>query len=560
MKRALVGIALALASALVFRAEMSTAAYLLRLSILRQGLLNHELASSLLERRLWAIQTDAALNAELRNFVAESTVFSADRLPAGASIQERLGIPIVNFVRLLGLKPLLGIDADRTRLEEMQSAFVLERTKRIREAEEIYAGLEGRFSSGSEDRAFVLLHRAYCLLLLGRTKDSQSAAHLLIREQPGTHYARSAAVLLDFLARQEELVEIAGRSTDQAERGRYFFLGGAFGRSADEYSRAERLAVEDRLRYARALEETGQVKDAARLLEDVARDPSPSARSANERLLLIGHFLGGGETIRRAAVERAERLGQNDLVSKVETAVVLQAPVKSVAAEPEQTKSKEAPQPRKDEKAREQTLELERVRSKILARPSPIAPSTVFEVTKKVVPDGINKQEAVIEREKAALVKQAEKLTNSKSDVERLAAGGPRTGQKEKETRKPDPGKADPGKNENTRSDPGTDKKETKIPIAGAGLIVLLIDGRKIYADEVRLKGDAVTLVLRGAVIEIPTAGVQSIQPGSGVLEIQPRIGRAPQSITVREGRFQAVSGSSFFPLQGTESIRPADQ
>src|SRR5688572_30814728 len=159
MKRVFIGLIIVVLSGVVFRAEMSTAAYLLRLSILRQGLLNHELASSLLERRLWAIQSDAALNAELRNFVAESTVFSAGRTPITATLEERLGIPIVNMVRILGWKPLLGVDRDRTRLEEMQAAFLLERTKQIRDAEAIYARLESSFSRGSEDRAFILLHR-----------------------------------------------------------------------------------------------------------------------------------------------------------------------------------------------------------------------------------------------------------------------------------------------------------------------------------------------------------------------------------------------------------------
>ncbi len=549
MRRVLTALLLAVLAGIVFRAEMSTAAYLLRLSILRQGLLNHELASSLLERRLWAIQSDAALNAELRNFVAESTVFSAGRTSIRASVEERLGIPVVNAVRILGLKPLLGIDADRTRLEEMQSAFLLERTKRVREAEKIYAGLQGEFSRGSEDRAFILLHRSYCLLLLGRTEEAQTQAGTLIDEQPGTHYARSAAVLLNFLSRQQELVRIAGQSTDQAEKGRFYFLGGAFGRSAEEYSRAAGLAVEDRLRYARALEETGQVKDASRLLEEVARDPSPSARSANERLLLIGHFLGGGEEIRRSAVERAERLGQNDLVGRVESAVVLQAPVISVA-QPDETNAKKADSTARTEPLKgndaiqKQTNELERVRSSLLARPrTSAAPSTVFEVARTTVPEGTARITAVIEKEKAAAGKPTSPVDLKKGEP-RLAAGKtePKT-----ETNVP---KSDPQENE------GED--ETKKPAAIAGLIVELRDERKIYADEVRLKSEVVVLVLRGAVIEIPTDRIKNIRAGTGVLEIEPGIGRAPQSIDVREGRFRAVTGASLFPLTGTESIRPS--
>ena len=299
----------------------------LRLDITRRELLHYELASGLLDARLQNAVEDARdFDGEIRISVLESSVLNVrpDHRALEPDLFEWSGLVGVNFVRMLNGKELLDLRGDARRLLLLQYAFFMQRKKRYDRALVAYQKLEREIDSGTrEDRAFVLLHGAFCYALTGQFGDAVVRLKRVRAEFAGTHFAGSAAVLLDYLlhAGGETLREAENENLPAVRRARAYFRSGRFERVlALLESPADRAGVRERWIYARSLEETGRIEDAVAAygeLRDRAPDPGSRLR-ANRRLLLLGNFYGAGGEVKTKAERDAVLMGDESALHQLE--------------------------------------------------------------------------------------------------------------------------------------------------------------------------------------------------------------------------------------------------
>lgn len=296
----------------------------LRLDILRRELLGYELASGLLGSRLENLmRARQDFDGEIRMSVLESSVLNAEPVPLEPGAIEYSGMLAVNLARFLNFKPPLRLDADAEHLLMLQYAFFMQRKKRYQAAIAAYEKIEAGGIGRGEDLAFVLLHGGYSHALAGNFGEAVARLQRVRREFAGTHFSRSAQVLLDFLLREggAALVQAEDRSLAPEKRARAYFRAGRFRRVVELLAeRAERLRPPDRLLLARALEESGRIAPAAdqyrRLVE--GGGDRKLRRQANRRLLLLGNFYAGGREVKRYAERQALALDDRQALRQIE--------------------------------------------------------------------------------------------------------------------------------------------------------------------------------------------------------------------------------------------------
>lgn len=293
-------IALGIVTAAAVYSAASVTRYLLSMDAARIRLLNYQISSRVLEERFLAEEMN--LDQELQGHILESTVLNFDRFLAVPRFEERAGALMLNAIRFATGKEPLKLEQDEENIRKLQAGFQLERHKRIREAASIFTGLEGRLSG--DDRGFILLHSGYCQFLLGKENEARIRLRTVQNEFPGTHFARSAALILAALdARADD--------PDGLRRADELYKNKRFDDAAKLYAKAERLSPEQAYRYARSLEETGRIREATalyrRLSETAPAVQIPSVR----RLLVLGVFLDAGPEVAEYARQRSRELKDN---------------------------------------------------------------------------------------------------------------------------------------------------------------------------------------------------------------------------------------------------------
>lgn len=300
--------ALAVISALAVYSAASVTRYLLSMDAARIRLLNYQISSRVLEERFLAEEMN--LDQELQGHILESTVLNFDHFLAVPRLEERAGAWMLNAIRFATGKPLLQLEQDEDNIRKLQAGFQLERHKRIREAASIFSGLEGRLAG--DDRGFILLHSGYCQFLLGRESDARTRLRKVQSEYPGTHFARSATLILQALdARADD--------PDGLRRADEFYRSKRFDDARKLYAQAGRLTAEQAYRYARSLEETGRIREAVDLYRRLSEAASAVQTPSVRRLLVLGVFLDAGPEVAEYARRRSHEL-KDDAASKVDQA------------------------------------------------------------------------------------------------------------------------------------------------------------------------------------------------------------------------------------------------
>ncbi|MCB1171971.1 MAG: hypothetical protein KDK39_00325 [Leptospiraceae bacterium] len=296
----------------------------LRVKISRERILNYELSSRVLKEKFLLLMQDQkqAFDSEVRQNLLESSIMN-DRDPDALTLDlnERIGYWVINLIRPLALKPFLQLLADQEQLIMMKYAFFMERNRRYDKAIDKYKDLQELLPRDNSDaRGFVLLHLGYCQAITGATNEAIEGLELVQADFAGSHYAQTAAVLLDLLrdARQAQ-AELEKEDLSNIEKARRLYALSRFKASIALFRKEKSLSAMDEYRLARSLEETGQVKkaiaDYMRIVQQ-NRD-SVAVLEANRRLLLIGNFYGGGQQVRQMAEKKARDLGDDKAVDVV---------------------------------------------------------------------------------------------------------------------------------------------------------------------------------------------------------------------------------------------------
>ena len=313
------------------RATVQVRSYQLKLELARKNLLNYELSSRLLQKRLRQAM-NGNFQEEVRLNVLETEVlnFPADTSLVEPSLNERTGLLLVNLVRLMSFKKAIRINEKKERLWGLQSAFFLERNRRYDLARARYDWLENVFrTEGGDTFAFVLLHGSYCR---GITGDFQGAADrlILLRERfPGTHFDESAAALLLVLSeRTRRRAEIETVYADARQRARVYYNAGLYFLAAEAFRAILALSSDEKMMYARSLEETGDIERSTEIYRELSTSGDADLqKTAVRRLLLAGNFYGAGTEIRQYASEEAKKLRDEEAIGAMQTTVPLASAV-----------------------------------------------------------------------------------------------------------------------------------------------------------------------------------------------------------------------------------------
>ncbi len=293
----------------------------------RERIMNLELSSRALRNRNRIRLESGGLQRELNRNMLESRVLNSE---SEEQIEHRLPLTaliVTNGVRLLTFKEPLHLEADREKLMALKLAFYFERSRKYDQALRIYKKLN------PEDfpppfPAFLELHMGFCYLAMGQWDEAREDLERVVANYPATHYERAARFLLEMLERMQE-VEKSG-SDDPLQMADAMFAAGNCPATVKALNRAREtspLSQFYRYRLALCLEETGDITRATEIFNSLAGSAGPYAREANRRLLMIGHFYGGGPELSIEAENRAVALGDEEMVQEVrETARVTRKP------------------------------------------------------------------------------------------------------------------------------------------------------------------------------------------------------------------------------------------
>jgi tetratricopeptide (TPR) repeat protein len=342
--------ALGLVCAAVVLSAASVTRYLLSMDAARIRLLNYQISSRVLEERF--VTEEMNLDQELQGHILESTVLNFDRFLASPGILEQAGVAMLNAIRFATQKPPLALEQDEANIRQLQVGFQLERHKRIREAAIVFENLESRLTG--DDRAFILLHSGYCQFLLGSEKEARARVTRVISEFPGTHFARSASIILDALDAR------AAEEGDGLRRAEELYRNRRFEAARRLYAQAGRLQPEQAYRYARTLEETGKIQESSVIYRQLAESSSAVQTQAVRRLLVLGVLLDAGPEVAEYARRKSEELGDTAL-GKVDQARTVAADVRVIGEKPNPVIRSLAPPPpaEKAEPEAAKTVEIE---------------------------------------------------------------------------------------------------------------------------------------------------------------------------------------------------------
>lgn len=289
--------------------------YELRLRVYRDQIMDFRFSSELTRARLMSlIPHRDDHRQELRTAAAESSLF---RAPASAGLEQmtllqKSGLRIVNAARQLCLKAGIRILDEAFALSSIQSAFFLERNEFYSEAAAEYMKLEDHAGIGDEERAFSMVHAAFCQAVQGSVDDAVPRLERVIREFPGTVFEEDARLILELLrSAREERAQIFELHKTPDARARALFLAGQYAEALKQWSESPSLlSEEDRYSRAYALEKTGSAEEASKQLIELAASASPdTAKKANRRLLMIAYAYSGGEKMKDLAERNSMRLG-----------------------------------------------------------------------------------------------------------------------------------------------------------------------------------------------------------------------------------------------------------
>ncbi len=326
-KASFILISLCIALLLITQSIVQGKLYQLRLSVSQERLMNFELSSRVLRARLRQIfENPDNYKAEIQRNLIESAVLNNADASAELNISflAQLGLAVSNSVRLMSLKPILRLQQNRAILLLGKYAFFMERNRHFTVAVEKYTEIIERSQGEKTDIVgFSLLHKGYCLLILGQYKEAASILEQVRDDYPGTHYGQAGVLLLSLLSERQALLNsIQSKKLSRIEKARRYYKSGLYQNACSLFQLITHSSAQDRYRYGRCNEEIGKRKKAIRIYESLIKDTShiQTAKLANRRLLFLGYLYNAGESVAKKAQKNALLLKDQNFLKDIKTA------------------------------------------------------------------------------------------------------------------------------------------------------------------------------------------------------------------------------------------------
>jgi len=297
----------------------------LRFGILRDQLMNYELSSQTLKERLKQMFLSREdYFQEVKVNVLESNVMNSETKGMELNLQpnERVGLVVVNTVRLMNLKPQIALEEQQKVILRMQFAFYMERTRKYSIAVKKYDEIEDLLSySLSDERAFASLHAGYCLVMMGEREKAFVKLQKTIDLFPGSHYSENAQLLINFLRDSTKRKgELKQENKDPEVLAYSLFQAGDYEETLKTLESLPKLSNDQNYIKARAMEELGKtsnaVKEYIRLVKQ--KENKEIAIRANRRLLLIGNFYQESKSLVEYSKREATKLGDEKAANQIE--------------------------------------------------------------------------------------------------------------------------------------------------------------------------------------------------------------------------------------------------
>ncbi len=311
----------------------------LQVHIEKDFIQNFELSSQLLEIQFnnLAGEEGNIYNEINQQVLASSILNEIDSEVIEVTWLNTAGIGIINSIRLLSLKPLLVIWKEMRLVSLLKYAFYLERNRRLNDAIKQYELIiKTSNDKNSSTRAFALLHQSYCYAVIGKLKIAKTNLIEIQKKFKGTQHHRTALILYRLITQKEIFTkQIKMKYNTPKELAKALFETGDMKEAKSIYDTMKFINEPmDQYRYARTKEEVGQVNKAIVDYKRVITKNTytKAAKLANQRLLLIGGFYGGGKKTREFAEKKANILGNQKVANDI-SQVVRRLPTNAVARE-----------------------------------------------------------------------------------------------------------------------------------------------------------------------------------------------------------------------------------
>jgi tetratricopeptide (TPR) repeat protein len=302
----------------------------LKFYVNKEQLLNYELSSKILREKIKniLISKDDYV-AELKNNILESAVMNSQISSEELSISfsERVGLIVVNLVRLISLNERLTFIEDRNIMYQIQYAFFMERTKKfpaaIKKYEEISLKLK---NSNSYENGFVLLHLGYCYAMAGSTNSALQKLYKTEEIFTGSQFGDYARILINVLIENDKRTkEIDRLPIPLSEKANLYYENGRYSETVSALDKIENRNSEQNFVRARSLEELGNVNAAAgEYVKIVEKKDNPSvAIKANRRIMMIGSIYENNEDLKEYSKQNAQTLGDTEFIKTVESGSTL---------------------------------------------------------------------------------------------------------------------------------------------------------------------------------------------------------------------------------------------
>ena len=206
---------------------------------------------------------------------------------------------MVNGVRLMLGKKLINPKEDDKIYSVLEIGYFWERNRKFHEALKIYEDVIKTAGVTPDIKAAVMVHKAFCVSMLGNYKEAKMVYEQVINLYPNTEAGVLSWKLLDFIQNMEKGRDALEKERlTEMEKARQFYLVMDFRNAIKNYSKffetkpTAEIAAEAHYYKGRSHEELGESEDAINEYRMAIKVDTKKewAKKANRRLLMIGQF------------------------------------------------------------------------------------------------------------------------------------------------------------------------------------------------------------------------------------------------------------------------------
>jgi TonB family protein len=234
---------------------------------------------------------------------------------------------VVNTTRLLLGKKIISPKEDDQIINVLEIGYFWERNRKYNEALKIYDDVLKTPGVTMVIKSAVLVHKAFCISMMGNYKESKLIYEQVISLYPNTEAGVLSWKLLDFIQSMEGNREaLEKRQLSEMEKARQFYLVMDFRNAIKNYSvflehsPTPELACEARFYKGRAHEELGETEDAIAEYRWVMKNDLKQqwGKQANRRMLMIGQFYEQQKSITDEAKRQLAKYQDQVFLSNVQ--------------------------------------------------------------------------------------------------------------------------------------------------------------------------------------------------------------------------------------------------